>query len=58
VVGVGRVALPRAAQNEFWKVHARGVRIKDAALEAGVDYEAAREWVSPTPLRPGHADPN
>lgn len=46
MVGVGRVALPRAAQDEFWKVHARGVRIKDAALEAGVDYEAAREWVS------------
>ncbi len=46
MVGVGRVAAPRAVQDEFWKVHARGVRIKDAALEAGVDYEAAREWVS------------
>ena len=44
-MGFGRVALPRAAQDEFWKAHARGVRIKDAALEVGVDYEAAREWV-------------
>jgi hypothetical protein len=43
-MGFGRVALPRAAQDEFWKAHARGVRIKDAALEVGVDYEAAREW--------------
>ena len=46
MVGVGRVALPRARQDAFWQVHARGVRIKDAAEEAGVDYEAAREWVS------------
>ena len=46
MLGVGRVAAPRAAQDESWKVHARGVRIKDAALEVGVDYEAAREWVS------------
>lgn len=46
MVGVGRVAAPRAAQNEVWKVHARGVRIKDATLAVGVDYEAAREWVS------------
>lgn len=46
MVGVGRVALPRVMQDECWKVHARGVRIKDAAEEAGVDYETAREWVT------------
>lgn len=46
MVGSGRVALPRARRDAFWEVHARGVRIKDAALEVGVDYEAAREWVA------------
>jgi IS30 family transposase len=45
-MGAGRVALPRERQDAFWKVHARGVRIRDAAEEAGVDYETAREWVA------------
>lgn len=44
-MGVGRVGLPRSMQDAFWKVHARGVRVKDAAEEVGVDYETAREWV-------------
>ena len=53
MVGVGRVAALRAAQDEFWKVHARRVRIEEAALEADVDYEAVREWVNQTGgLRP------
>ena len=43
--GFGRVAFRRVAQDEFWKAHVRGVRIKDAASEAGVDYRAVREWV-------------
>lgn len=42
-MGFGRVAFPRAAQDEVWKAHARGARIKDAALKLGVDDEAARE---------------
>ena len=46
MLGAGRVGLPRAMQDEFWKVHARGVLIKDAAEEVGVDYETAREWVA------------
>jgi len=45
-VSVGRVALPRAAQDEFRKVHARGVRTQGAALQAGVSYKAVRESVS------------
>ena len=40
------MAASRAAPDEFWKVHARGVCVKDAALEVGVDYEVARDWVS------------
>lgn len=45
-MGAGRVSLPRARQDAFWQVHASGLRIKDAAKEVGVDYEAAREWVA------------
>ncbi len=42
------VPRPREWRDRFWEVHSRGVRIKDAALEAGVEYEAARDWVYET----------